>query len=527
MITEDYLALQLKKAGVKRFFGIPGGPSIPWMEAFRKVGIEFVLATHESSAAMMADVTARLTGVPGVCHATFGPGAVNLASGVGGALLDRSPVLALTTEMPDAWLGRTAQMNIDHQVLFRPLTKATFRLSAGNAREVINRGLELACEEYPGPVHIGLPSDLAGSEAGPESPVPGRKGSGAAGESDESRAGVLIASARRPLIAAGLTAMRNGAGRALLSFLEEHGVPVVVTPMAKGIIPSDHPCYAGVLFHAQCNRLEKLIRRADLVIGLGYDPVEYNYESWLPDVPLVHFDTRSSDLRIKGAIECVSEPEEWFRILSPLRGSEEMVAQGATARKEIYEGIFAREQGLNPVTAMTVLRELLPPETIVTADVGSHLHLLGQMWDLQQGRLIMTNGWSSMGFGLPAAVATALNDKAATVVCMTGDGGFLMNAGEMVTARRLGLKIIVVVLSDGELNLIKVKQSWRKVDPYGVQVCSGPLFGADRFLGIDVMHVTDVAGMRSALGSAICSGRSVIIEAAVDPSRYNDLIVKN
>ncbi|MRR22709.1 thiamine pyrophosphate-binding protein, partial [bacterium] len=164
MMIEDYLALQLKKAGVKRFFGIPGGPSIPWMEAFRKAGIEFILATHESSAAMMADVTARLTGVPGVCHATFGPGAVNLASGVGGALLDRSPVLALTTEMPDAWLGRTAQMNIDHQSLFRPLTKATFRLSAGNAEEVISRSLELAGQEYPGPVHVGLPSDLAGSE---------------------------------------------------------------------------------------------------------------------------------------------------------------------------------------------------------------------------------------------------------------------------------------------------------------------------------------------------------------------------
>ena len=255
--------------------------------------------------------------------------------------------------------------------------------------------------------------------------------------------------------------------------------------------------------------------------------MEYNYESWLPDVPLVHFDTRPSDLRIKGAIECVSAPEEWFRILSPLRGSEGMTALGAAAKMEIYEAICDGEKGLNPVTALTVLRELLPPESVVTADVGSHLHLLGQMWDVQQGRLIMTNGWSSMGFGLPAAVAAALNDKTAPVVCVTGDGGFMMNAGEIVTARRLGLKIIVVVLSDGELNLIKVKQAWKNVDPYGIQVCSGPLFGADRFIGIDVMHVTDIAGMRSAIGSAMCSGRSVIIEAAVDPSRYNDLIVKN
>lgn len=526
-MIEDYLALQLKEAGVRRFFGIPGGPSVQWMEAFRKAGIDFILATHESSAAMMADVTARLTGVPGVCHATFGPGAVNLASGVGGALLDRSPMLALTTEMPDAWLGRTAQMNIDHQALFRPLTKATFRLSTGNAREVINRSLELAAEEYPGPVHIGLPSDLAGNEVSPERPVSETKGPDAADEGNWSKAGVLIASAHRPLVAAGLTAMRSGAGRALISFLEEHGVPVVVTPMAKGIIPSDHSCYAGVLFHALCNRLEKLINSADLVIGLGYDPVEYNYESWLPDVPLVHFDTRPSDLRIKGAIECISAPGEWFRILSPLRGSEEMMSLVAGARREIRDSLYREERGFNPVTALTLLREMLPPESIVTADVGSHLHLLGQLWDVQQGRLIMTNGWSSMGFGLPAAVAVALNSSAAPVVCVTGDGGLLMNAGEIITARRLGLKIIVVVLSDGELNLIKVKQSWKKVDPYGIQVCSGPLFGADRFLGIDVMHVTDAPGMRSALSSALHSGASVIIEATVDPSCYNDLIVKN
>ena len=526
-MIEDYLVLQFKKVGVKRFFGIPGGPSIPWMEAFRKAGIEFILATHESSAAMMADVTARLTGVPGVCHATFGPGAVNLASGVGGALLDRSPVLALTTEMPDAWLGRTAQMNIDHQALFRPLTKATFRLSAGNAAEVISRSLDLAREEYPGPVHIGLPSDLAGSKVGTEKVSEVRAQSDNTGESNAARVGVLISSARRPLIAAGLTAMRSGTGRALVSFLEEHGVPVVVTPMAKGIMPSDHSSYTGVLFHSLSNRLGKLIRSADMVIGLGYDPVEYNYESWLPDIPLVHFDTKPSDLRIKGAIECISAPEEWFRILSPLRGSEEMMSLGAAARKDIHDGLYRDETGFSPVTALAVLREMLPPESIVTADVGSHLHLLGQMWDVQGGRLIMTNGWSSMGFGLPAAVAVALSGGAAPVVCVTGDGGLLMNAGEIITARRLCLKIIVVVLTDGELNLIKVKQSWKNVDPYGIQVCSGPLFGADRFLGIDVMRVTDAAGMRSALGSALRSGRSVIIEAVVDPSRYHDLIVKN
>lgn len=594
MVIEDLLSRQLREAGVRRFFGVPGGPSIPYLEAFRKAGIEFILTSHEASAAVMADVTARLTGVTGVCHATFGPGAVNLASGVGGALLDRSPLIALTTEMPEAWLGRTAQMNIDHQALFRPLTKETFRLTADNAREIISRALELTNEEYPGPVHLGLPSDLAGSIAGPyesasgSAGTPGKdsaagvsevragasghtsaggvSGAGAgisvhtstggdsgvmtetpwrtsAGEGNRNRAGTswltstgednraraedLIASSRRPLIAVGLTAMRTVAGRSLVRFMVDHKVPVVVTPMAKGVIAHDHPSFAGVLFHALSDRLAGLTRAADLVIGLGYDPVEYNYESWLPEVPLLHFDTKPSDLRISGAIEVVSAPEEWFRVLSPLGSSEEMMALAARARDEIRTSLSRAGRGLNPVTALSLLRELLPPDTTVTADVGSHLHLTGQMWDLQRGKLIMTNGWSSMGFGLPAAVAAALAGGSGPVVCVTGDGGFAMSAGEIMTARRLGLKIIVVVFSDGELNLIRVKQSWKSLSPYGIHIHDGSLFGADRFLGVDVHYVTDLSGMRSALKRALVSGGCEIIEAAINPAIYDDLVVKS
>ena len=527
MKIEEYIAERLRKEGVKRFFGIPGGPSIPYMEAFRKAGIEFILTSHEASAAVMADVTARLTGVTGVCHATFGPGAVNLASGAGGALLDRSPVLAMTSEMPDSWLGRTAQMNIDQQALFRPLTKATFRLSPSNAAEVISRSLELANEEYPGPVHIGLPSDLAGDDARPFTVLNGTAEESIKQSEAFAKAAVLIASSKRAVIAAGLTAMRTGAGVALLKFLHDHGVPVIVTPMARGIIPDDHPGFAGVLFHALSDRLERLLREADLVIGLGYDPVEYNYESWIPEVPLVHFDTRPHDLRIRGALEIVSAPGSWFEHLALLKGSPDMMQLAAEVRSGIVREIRARDSGFSPVTALTVLREELPSDTVVTADVGSHLHLLGQLWDVMTGRLIMTNGWSSMGFGFPAAMAAAMADGSEAVVCITGDGGFLMHAGEIITARRYGLKIITVVFSDGELNLIKVKQSWKEVSPYGIQLLNGQLFGAGSFLGIDVMRVTNAGEMRTAVRKSLSSGSSTIIEAAIDPSLYGDLIVRS
>lgn len=525
--VEDNLAKTLSDHGVRRFFGIPGGPSIPYLEAFRKEGIEFILTSHEASAAVMADVTARLTGVTGVCHATYGPGATNLSTGVGGALLDRSPVLALTSEMPETWLGRTAQMNIDHQAFYKPITKATFRLSAENACEVIGESLMIANREYPGPVHIGLPSDLAESRIASFS-----KTSKVAGQSPEyridDRVRVLLASSRRPVIAAGLTAMRKGAGVGLRKFLETCEVPVVVTPMAKGIIPSSHPCYAGVLFHALSDRLKKLTQEADLVIGLGYDPVEYNYESWLHSVPLVHIDTMAADVLPAGGMQVVSGPENWFKILAPMRGAPSMVTLAREARENISRELKSAINGFTPATVLSILRHMLPEETVVTADVGSHLHLVGQMWDVtDSGRLIMTNGWSSMGFGLPAAIAAALVNRTVPVVCITGDGGFMMNAGEMMTARRYGLKIIVVVLSDGELNLIRIKESWKNVSPYGTKLYSGSLFGSETFLGAEVIHVADRKGMQKAVSRALLSDRSVIIEVAVDPAVYSDLIVKS
>jgi acetolactate synthase-1/2/3 large subunit len=523
----DYLAGVLKSHGVRFWFGIPGGPSIPYLEAFRDKGIQFILTSHEASAAVMADVTARLTGITGVCHATFGPGATNLSTGVGGALLDRSPLLALTSEMPDEWKDRTAQMNIDHQALFRPLTKATFRLTPGDAGEVIDHSLALAREEYPGPVHLGLPTDLAGGEVMPGRPGK-NTGSGPLAERMSERVRLLLASSRRPLIAAGLTAVRIGAGDMLHDFLEQCHVPVVLTPMAKGIIPADHRSYAGVLFHALSDRLNRLVGEADLVIGLGYDPVEYNYESWLHDVPLVHFDTRETDTAIRGTLQVTAPPEKWFEYLRELKSSPGMMSLAAEARNAVRHELQASSRGFTPVTVLEVLRDMLPPDAIVTADVGSHLHLMGQMWDCgAPGKLIMTNGWSSMGFGLPAAIGAALAEPNATVVCVTGDGGLMMHAGEMLTARRYGLKIITVVLADGELNLIRLKESWKNVSPYGTGLYRGPLFGSRKYLGTDVISVSGRAQMRNAVSRSLLADKSVIIEAVIDPAVYSDLIVRS
>jgi acetolactate synthase-1/2/3 large subunit len=529
MKIPDYIAEQLANSGVKYVFGIPGGPSIPYLEAFRLAGLEFILTSHEGAAAVMADVTARLTGVPGVCHATFGPGAANIVSGTGLSLLDRSPMIVLTSEMPDALLGRTVQMNINHQELFRAVTKMSYRLTADNVPEVIDSALRICNEENPGPVHIGLPSDITSVEVSAiHDPLPATPES--QNENDISRLIEVLEKSRRPLLAIGLTAARFGLKRKINDLLSNCPMPVVLTPMAKGLVSEDHPCYAGVLFHALSDYMEDIYAKSDLIIGLGYDPVEYNYESWMPDVPLIHFNTTDTDM--PEGIEVVKytgAPADWFPLLRNLNPGS-LILEAGTLKgirdemSSVFEGFMSH---FGPVAALNILREELPQDAILTADVGSHLHLIGQFWRAPSpDKLIMTNGWSSMGFGIPAALSAQLNRPGSTVACVTGDGGFLMAAGEIMTARRYGLPVKIVVFSDGELNLIKVKQSWKDLPAYGTLLYQDDLFGSDIFLGIKVLRADSFDSMRKATIEALSINEPVIINAVIDPEDYKWLIVR-
>jgi acetolactate synthase-1/2/3 large subunit len=273
MKIAEYIADQFFNAGIRHIYGIPGGPSIAWMEAFREAGIEFILTSHEGAAGVMASVTGRLTGKPGLCHSTFGPGATNISTGVGSALLDRSPLIVLTSEMSDMMRGRTTQMNIDHQALFAPITKASFRLDRTNVREVVERSLIVSMEEYPGPVHIGLPTGVADDNTDAVSVNTGDFSPGQ-DTSETGRIISLLKASKKPAIAVGLTGARLDIGKELGVFLEEYNVPVFVTPMAREVIAPGHPSFAGVVFHAMSDYFEELISGCDLIIGLGYDPVQ-------------------------------------------------------------------------------------------------------------------------------------------------------------------------------------------------------------------------------------------------------------
>jgi acetolactate synthase I/II/III large subunit len=529
MTVAEYIADQLYKNGVRYFFGVPGGPSIPYIESFRSAGIGFILTANEAAAGVMAGVSARLTGIPGVCHATFGPGAVNMASGAGCAFLDRSPVIILTSELDDKMINRTTQMNINHQKLYEPLTKATFRITPDNSVDVLGKALKICMEEYPGPVHIGLPSDIANLQVRPAGEYSTDESS-KVHCNDTDQIIYLLEKSRKPIIAAGLTSARYAIGSKLAGFLEKKMIPVVVTPMAKGLLPENHPCYAGVLFHALSNYLEDIFREADLVIGLGYDPVEYNYESWMPDIPLIEFNTTETD---RPALTSVSRftghPDEWFNILKRTENSPSLFNRSAvqSVRDETIAVFNGFTDHFGPVTALKVLQEELPADIILTVDVGSHLHLAGQYWNTSgKQNIIMTNGWSGMGFGVPAALAAKIINPGSTVVCVTGDGGFLMTAGEILTARRYNLQVIIVVLSDGELNLIKLKQSWQNLSQYGTSLYSGDLFDSANFLGVSVLNADSEESMRTSVNEALLLNKPVIINARIDPDDYKWLVVR-
>jgi acetolactate synthase-1/2/3 large subunit len=524
----------LREVGVKHVFGVPSGGWVDYMEALRLTpGIDFVLATHEGGAAMMADVCGRLSGLPGLCFGTFGPGATNLATGVGGALLDRSPVIALTDEMPAAMRGRTSQMAIDHQALFRPLTKQTTRLRSDAVRAILFDAAQSALAERPGSVHVGLPVGMSAEQAPAESvqfsrpprPMPADP---AMLDSALSR----FEKARRPVLAVGVGAVRAGVREHVLGFAEKHNLPVVLTPMAKGMLPEQHPCYAGVLFHALSDIVGQTHRQADLVVAIGYDPVEFNFESWMPAAPLINLDTVAADIDriawpdVIDAIGSIPDSLQVFLDAAAKDSAWDFSALGER-RKDMFARLAPAPGSFGPKAALATLREVLPANGIMTCDVGAHTHLIGQAWPTPApGLQIMTNGWSAMGFGIPSAIAAKLVHPEKSVCAVVGDGGFLMTAGEIATAVRCRLNVVVLLLTDNDLALIRIKQE-RKGNPvYGTAVRDNGTIGGDNLFGAPVRVARDAAELRRHLDAAFAESGPVIVEAIVDSREYDSIVLK-
>jgi acetolactate synthase I/II/III large subunit len=496
-------------------------------------GIDFVLTTHEGGAGFMAAVCGRISGIPGVCFGTFGPGATNLATGVGCAYLDRSPMIALTDEMPDGKLHRTVQMNIDHQALFAPITKQTFRLDPGKVRDNIIHAAGVAMSDRPGPVHIGLPQGagplLIPQESSTElivqsQPAPSIK------LLDQMEA--LFKAAKKPILVIGLGATHAGVRDQLLVIAEKFQLPIILTPMAKEMVPENHFCYAGVLFHALSDHVGHTHQQADLVISVGYDPVEFNYEDWMPHAPLISIDTQAVDIDIEEysvVCEIVGEIAPALERLASIHTDVKAWDMDALAERRVR--MFARlspeSEMFGPCAALDMLREELPEEGIMTCDVGAHTHLIGQKWPTSTvGRQLMTNGWSAMGFAIPAAIAAKLCKPELPVCAVVGDGGFLMTVGELAVAVREKLSIVFVLFTDNDLSLIRTKQEKKGFPVYGTLIREFGTIGGDNIFGVPVLKADNPDMFRSALQDAFQNDGPIIVEALLDSHEYDSLVLR-
>ena len=531
MNNADLIVATLKAAGIKRGFGIPSGNVLPLMEAMRKGGIEFVLTSHEGSAGFAADVTGRLTGVPGLCIATLGPGATNLATGVGDAWLDRSPLIAITCNLNTEQLGRRIQMWIDHHTLFKPITKATLPLRKGEIGATLAAAIRLTLSEPRGPVHLDLPEDVAlaaTSETVPQlaaaAPIP------PAPDAAIERAAELIDAARRPIAVLGASAMRI-AEPALLRLVVEHfNLPFATTTMAKGLIDEQHPLSLGCIERARRQVQRKLLHSADLIVGLGYDTVEVEYEAWIGDVPLLQIDIEPADIApsVKLVHQVVGDLTSSFvrlttHAVTPPQWTRHDIAEH---RRSFQAALRPAEAAFTAHAAIDAVRRALPRHGVLAFDVGAHTHQIASQWTAFAPKtFLITNGWSSMGFGLPAAIAAKLAQPDRPVVCLIGDGCFQMTCGEVATAKRLGLRLPIVVLDDRWLALIKVKQIRRQFPLYGTELQKEEYREPPaHYFGVPAQGVRSAAALEQAVTAALAADGPRVIEAVVDSEHYIDTV---
>jgi acetolactate synthase I/II/III large subunit len=523
----DLIVDMLGKAGITEGFGIPSGNVLPLMEAMRAAGMRFVLTAHEGSAGFAADVTGRMTGRPGLAIATHGPGATNLATGVGCALLDRSPLIAITCNIPTSQLGRRVQMHIPHHQFFAPITKATLPLRPGTIAATVAEAVRLALSEPQGPVHLDLPEDVALAATQEDAvaiPAPTR-----CANPDASSLGTalgLIARAKRPIAVIGASALRLRDPGLLRRFVERHRLPFASTAMAKGLIDEDHLLSLGCIERARRQVQRRFLATADLIVGIGYDPVEVEYEAWIGATRLLHLDIASADTdgSVTIAHEVVGDLDATLGALAAEGGASDW-DEGEIAR---HRGAFQASlrpptNAFSPHQAIDVVRKGLPRDGVLAFDVGAHTHQIASQWSAHAPRsFLLTNGWSSMGFGLPAAIAAKLARPDLPVVAIIGDGCFQMTCGEVAAAGRLGLALPIVVLDDRWLALIKVKQERRSYPYFGTELLLAP--PPAQYFGVPAVAVANAGELEAALRRALAADHPTVIEAAVDASHYSETV---
>jgi acetolactate synthase-1/2/3 large subunit len=334
-----------------------------------------------------------------------------------------------------------------------------------------------------------------------------------------------LRAARKPVVLAGIAAQRAGAHRALARLAETAGLPVVVAPMSKGVLAEDHAYYAGTLDMA-CNAfMWDFLKGCDLLLAVGFDAVEL-IKPWQLSVPTVHIDaTPNTDQIYPAEVELVGDIGAILEgIASAWQGAAKWDAAEVRRHREALRAAYyaGRVTGkLNPTDVVDAVREALPRDAIATTDVGSHKLLVGQGWTTYEPRsVLMTNGLSSMGYSLPAAITAKLLHPERPVVCFVGDGGLAMVQGELRLASSLGLDPLVVVFCDNSLNRIEIKQANRNYPSWGTLIEATDLAQLAPAMGCEGAMVDSAAALQKLLAGARPKDRPLVIGARIDPAQY-------
>jgi acetolactate synthase-1/2/3 large subunit len=527
MRVADLLVRCLEQEGVKYIFGIPGEENLDIMDALLDSSIEFIVTRHETSAAFMAGTYGRLTGKPGVCLATLGPGATNLLTGVANANMDLNPLIAITGQA-----GLDRQHKISHQYydlvsIYEPVTKWNAQIKTGKiVPEVVRKAFQVATQEKPGATHIDLPEDIAGMEidASPLEII--NHSLSEAGDHVIQEAAKIIEQAQHPLILAGNGITRGYASDSLHALVGKTNIPVVHSFMGKGALSWKNELSLLTAGLGGKDYITCGFKQSDLIIAIGFDMAEYPPENWNPDgaTPILHIDTEEAEtdanypvkLNVVGDIN--ENLKKLHQSLSPIERDNNWVAN---VRKKALDELEQYKEDesfpLKPQKIISDLRSVLNEEDIVISDVGAHKMWLARMYHTYQpDTCLISNGLASMGVAVPGAIAAKMVHPNRNVVAVCGDGSFQMTGAELETATRLNLPIIVLLWRDDGYGLIEWHQQKKFKRSSYIKFGNPDFIQLAKSYGFEAMQIQKGEDLKPTLEKAIAMNKSVLIDCPVD-----------
>ena len=462
----------LENEGVEYVFGLPGEENLDMMDALLDSSIKFVTVRHEQGAAFMADVYGRLTGRAGVCLATLGPGATNLITGVADANMDHAPLIAIAGQASTHRLHKESHQVLDLELMFQPITKYSSRLLTPDIiTEVVRKAFKVAQTEKTGACFIEFPENIAEMEV-EDVPLPVKHAhpSEPPGERVD-RAAEIISDAKNPIILAGNGVVRGKAWKQLSDFAETLRIPVANTFMAKGVIPFKHDMALGSAGLQANDYVSCGFSKADVIICIGYDLVEYHPYLWHPtkDRIIIHIDHAPAEVDAYYSVSCgvVGDiKHSLLRIMnlaSPHTGNH-MRALRAALIEDMNQHKDDYSVPMKPQKIIWDLRTAMNMEDIAISDVGAHKMWMSRMFRCEfPNTCIISNGFASMGIAVPGAIGAKLAFPDRGIVAVTGDAGFMMNSQEIETALRLNTPIVILIWTDSAYGLIE----WKQMNQFG------------------------------------------------------------